>query len=517
MTRRILILLTLLVAQSIPAVAQSREKDLDRWLDRDLIPYVRQQLLVHPRFKNETVMFVVLKNNAPASASNALALSLRDRVLAAAVATPGVAVGWQQGRTSRSIDSQPQDCTLDDVHYYVGVELTQKLDSNYAVNVRALDLEDRNWVTGFGKRWQGRLSTTQRQAMRQSRIDETFLGARDVPFTLAQTDLLAAHLAQKLSCAMQKRVSDEYVVATDVQEPTSQGLQGTVELISNNLASRQALTLSNDDGRSNAVLSGKAHQIDGALYQYWLTVTPQNVDDDVAALSASAYIVLPETALAENTPQFATRQDEDRRLEPRGAKAIPTAVPTVVSIPNAGKDSLVSPLRIASPTSFSDCQDGSVAIRDATYMAGVRPCSLLETEAHSDSIVFFLQHQANHGLVRLSGPECRDRTSVRVARKGESIRFPIARTTTVGRNWSETHDWLVEPDLDTYYAVVVSDAQVARRVANHLDALPLRCSASIRPGYEGVELREWLADFAMITARSSGNVDWRALRVNDVL
>jgi hypothetical protein len=46
--KRILILLTILVAQSIPAVAESREKDLDRWLDRDLVPYVRQQLVLGP-------------------------------------------------------------------------------------------------------------------------------------------------------------------------------------------------------------------------------------------------------------------------------------------------------------------------------------------------------------------------------------------------------------------------------------------------------------------------------------
>ena len=67
--QRLLILLTLIVAQSIPAVAESREKDLDRWVDRDLIPYVNQQLILHPRFKNETVMFVVLDDNAPAPAS----------------------------------------------------------------------------------------------------------------------------------------------------------------------------------------------------------------------------------------------------------------------------------------------------------------------------------------------------------------------------------------------------------------------------------------------------------------
>ncbi|MCP5092390.1 MAG: hypothetical protein GY949_15860 [Gammaproteobacteria bacterium] len=507
MTRRILILLTILVAQAIPAVAQSREKDLDRWLDRDLIPYVRQQLIVHPRFKNETVMFVVLNDTTPASSSNALALSLRDRLLAAAVATPGVAIGWQQGRGGKTLESQPPDCTLDDVHYYIGVELTQKLDSSYAVNVRALDLEDRNWVTGFGKRWQGQLSTTQRQAMRQPRIDETFLGARDVPFTVAQTDLLAAHLAHELTCAMQRRVADDYVVAADLREPTAEALHGTVELISNNLAGRQALALSNDETRTNSVLSGKAHQIDGVLYQYWLTVTPQDEEDDIAALSASAYIVLPEAELAAKTT-------------PKPVSVAPqkvAATPAAISIPNAGKDSLITPLQLLAPSSSSDCRYDEIRIQDAGYMMDLRTCSLLRTRAQADSIVFFLQHQANHGLVRLAGPECRDRTAVRIARRGESLSFPIAKTTTVRQNWSETYDWLLEPELDTYYAVVVTDARLARQVANHMDDLPLRCSTSVRPGLEDDALRSWLSDFAMITARSSDHVDWRAVKVKDVL
>ena len=178
MMRRFMVLLTLLVAQSIPTVAESREKDVDRWVDNDLIPYIRQQLLVHPRFKDETVMFVVLDDNAPASTTNALALSIRDRLLAAAVDTAGVEIGWQQGRSGTTLESSPQDCMHDDVHYYIGVELVQKLDSSYAVNVRALDLEDRNWVTGFGRRWHGKLSTSQRQAMRLERVDETFLHIR---------------------------------------------------------------------------------------------------------------------------------------------------------------------------------------------------------------------------------------------------------------------------------------------------------------------------------------------------
>lgn len=493
--KRTLILLTLLVAQSIPAVAESREKDLDRWVDRDLIPYVRQQLVVHPRFKEETVMFVVLDDNAPASSTNALALGMRDRLLAAAVATPGVEIGWQQGRSGAALESSPHDCIRDDVHYYIGVELTQKLDGTYAANVRALDLEDRNWVTGFGRRWQGKLSTSQRQAMRQQRVDETFLGARDVPFTLGQTDLLAAHLAHQLSCTLKKRVEDDYVVSVDLVEPPASGLEGTVELISNNLANRQALTLSTDDEASNAILSGKAHQIDGVLHQYWVTVTPSRDTEEIAALSASAYIVLPARA---STPARSKTEPPVVAVSETRAPA-----PPPVSIPNAGKDSLLSPLTITAPRTVRDC--------------GIGACSLLQTRASVDSIVFFLEHQANHGLVRLADAECRNRTSARIAKSGEAVRFPIARTTTKSRNWAETYDWDLAPDLDTYYAVVVTDAKLARRIANHMDKLPMRCSEALRPGLVDQSLQEWLNDFAMLTARGSDQIDWRAIEVRNVL
>jgi hypothetical protein len=497
--KRLLILVTLIIAQAIPTVAESREKDLDRWVDRALIPYVRQQLEVHPRFKNETVMFVVLDDNVPASSTNALALSIRDRLLAAAVATPGVEIGWRQGRSGTTLESTPADCLRDDVHYYVGIELTQNLDGTYAVNARALDLEDRTWVTGFGRRWQGKLNTSQRQAMRQQQVDRTFLGARDVPFTLAQTDLLAAQLAHRLSCTLQRRVENDYIVAVDLVEPVAGGLEGTVELISNNLAHREALTLSVDADATNAILSGKAHQINGVLHQYWVTITPRGDADDVAALSASAYIVLPDTVggAAQGTAAHTAP------VRPPATVAVQRPTRPPVSIPNAGKDAFIGPLSIAAPRSFNEC--------------GTGPCSVLETQAHVDSILFFLQHQANHGLVRLDDAECRDRAAPRIARSGEAIRFPIAKTTTRSRDWSETFDWSLAPDLDTFYAVVVTDPKVARKVANHLDRLPVRCSDSLRPGLEDQQLQSWLKTLAMLTAAEARHIDWRAIEVQNLL
>jgi hypothetical protein len=494
MIRRILIFLTLILAQSIPTTAESREKDLDQWLDRELVPYVKQQLMVHPRFKNETVMFVVLEDNAPASTSNELALSLRDRLLESAIDSAGVSIGWQQGRSGAALESRPDDCLRDSIHYYIGLELGQNLDGRYSVTLRALDLEDRTWVTGFGKQWSGRLSTIQRQAMRQQSIDMTFLGARDVPFTVEQTDLLASHLAHQLSCTLKQQMEDEYVVSRQADVPAADGLDGTVELISNNLANRQALRLTSDNDKTNAVLSGKAHQIDGVLHQYWLTVTPDSTNDDLPALSVSAYIVLP---FAEPAPLVADRSPP---RESPATQKISYQKPRAISIPNAGKDGVIGPLTIAAPLS-SEC---------------FWSCSMLQTRANTDAIVFFLEHQANHGLVRLAGEDCRKRTVARVARAGDTLNFPISKTSTDRNNWSETYEWAVESEMDTFFAVAATDADVARRIANHIDALPIRCSTSLRPGLKGAALEAWLTKFASITAASQEHIDWRAIQVRDI-
>jgi hypothetical protein len=82
---------------------------------------------------------------------------------------------------------------------------------------------------------------------------------------------------------------------------------------------------------------------------------------------------------------------------------------------------------------------------------------------------------------------------------------------------TETYEWQIKPDTDTYYAIAVTDAKAARRIANHIDHLPIRCGRAVRPGLDGGELRAWLEEFAMLTARSAEHIDWRALRVRNVM
>ena len=501
---RVLLILTLLVAQSIPVTAESREKDLDRWMERDLIPHVRQELLMHPRFKGETVMFVVLDDNTPTPVTNALALSLRDRLLDAAINTPGVSVGWQQGRQPAAPAGGRIDCERDAVHYYIGLELEQELDGSYSVAVRALDLEDRSWVSGFGKRWQGELRTSHRQAFRQTRVDRTFQGSRDVPFTLAETDLLARHLAHHLSCAVFRQGSGRYVVGTGEDAPLVAELATAVELASQNLVRHDAVELAADAGQRNARIEGKAHRIDGPLFQYWLTVTPLGDEAGISTLSSSAYVLLPEAPLAGDAESgFAANHGADATRD------------GTLQVPQRSAQSLLGPLRIAGPAGLADCglQQNSPRAAYARVDAG---CSLLETAPERDAILFFLAHQARHGLVRLGGTSCRERTPASIATTGQAVRFPIPRV--LGKVGSaEVADWPLEPEADTYYAIATTDTRTARALANHIDRLPQRCNGTLRPGLEGDALAQWLEDLDRLAERTQAGIDWRGLQVRDIL
>ncbi len=120
----LLLAVALLAGPSTSAAA--RQPDLGTWLEKDLTPFVTEQLTTHPRFKGELVRFVVFKDGNPAPRSDALAVSLRDRLADAVINVPGVRVGWTYtaSDTSREQSGTAIDCSKDAVHYYIGLEVS---------------------------------------------------------------------------------------------------------------------------------------------------------------------------------------------------------------------------------------------------------------------------------------------------------------------------------------------------------------------------------------------------------
>jgi hypothetical protein len=194
----LLALLMLLIG--VPAFAAPRSPELEHWVDQDLVPYVADQLSTHPRFRNESLQFVVMKDSNPQPVTSALALALRDRVQDALMDTPGIRIAWRpdQSQPGRISGSGNVDCSADKVHYYIGLEITETRAGEFQFELRALDLDDRSWVAGFARP----NALTRRSTSRGGNRHGQVFSAIAVPFTEAQTDLLAAQLAHKLGCSL---------------------------------------------------------------------------------------------------------------------------------------------------------------------------------------------------------------------------------------------------------------------------------------------------------------------------
>ena len=482
----LLVLLSLLPA----ADALARSEALDRWFDRELVPTLVEHLERHPRFRGETLLFVVFNNDRPAPVTNALALRLRDQLLDAAV-DAGVSVAWQQQPHGAS------SCTRDKPDYYVGIELAHDLRGRHSVLIRALDIVEGTWVAGFTESWEGTLTPRERAAYRKTVSDPAFRGSRDVPYTSDQADLVAEHLSHTLSCEIFSGLDADYVVsleamAGDATAADSKLLGGAVELAARNLDQSNALELTANAAAANARVEGKAHRIDGPLHQYWLSITP--LDGKVRSLSASVYIssgsavpapLSPENAVAAKSPTV----------------AVQPAQITGVMMPGNPRDDLILPLSLYRAGSSDECGPGRY------------DCALLHARAADDVIVYTLVHVGSLGLSRLADAGCERSPSARVVTRGHSALVPVASTTGQSRDAFNSGRWLTNPGATVYYAIAVDNARDARRVATLVDQLPLSCRGRASSGLAGIELQQWLERLSRLMLELGPRAAWRAIEV----
>jgi hypothetical protein len=343
----------------------------------------------------------------------------------------------------------------------------------HRVDLRALDLEDGSWVAGFGLSWQGSISRSQQRAYQQPQADTFFQGQRDAPFAPSQSDLLAANLAHELGCALLRQVAGEYVVRASDEADVERSLDGVVELVGNNLAGHQALQLTEDSSRANAVLRGKAHAVDKDLHQYWVTIAPVDPSSDLPTLSASAYVRLSNAHARQNI------------------------------IPRSSHD-VLSSMRIVEVSGRRACDFDADS------------CFAMQVKTSKDAVVFFLNHQRNHGLVRLAGRDCAARTAARIARADEILNQPLPLHALLHNATTAAASWTLNPGVDTYYAIAVSDSKVARVVSHHLQKLPQRCTDALRFGLKGEPLEAWLAELSSALVEWQAHVDWQAVQVRNV-
>ncbi len=436
--------------------AHAAPRDAEAWVALNVAPSLVRELSSHPRFRGESIRIVVFADDRPAASSNAFALSLRNRLAGAIFDTPGIRMAADRAPDDRL------DCTASEVDYYIGLQISYLGSDEYRIDLRTLDIADRTWVTGFDLTWQGKLTQSQQQALEQRQADPWFRGARTAPYDPEQSDLLAANLARDLACASLRQTVGEYVVLLESDNDTAAG--ETAELVRSNLAALAPLQFTDDPLRANAVMHGQSHVVDTGLAQYWATIAPVDAVSDLPTLTANAYV----------------------SFEPVEPDPL---------------ESLLSSQSVLTAARLIDSGDKGVA---------------MQVDLKRDAVVFFLNHQKHHGLVRLADRDCRSRPQARVLRADETLRKALPVSNVEPDAAATSAAWTLTPQADTYYAIAVSDSETAHLLARHIQQLPQRCTSAVRFGLRDEVLERWLLRFASIVDQRPGHVDWQAVQVRNV-
>jgi hypothetical protein len=447
--------------------APEQRSSLQNWVDTDLTPYVAQQLGQHPRFKGEPVIIVRLDGDDLQPDIDGLTRSLRDQLMDGLLKTPGVHVPWQpqQPPAQHHRTLQQIQCSrLRDASYFIGVEIVRSASGQFRVSVRALDVREGEWVSGFGRHWTGSLTASELRALQVRRTDESLRGLRVLPFDAGQPDLAAAYLANNLSCLLRHQDADDLKIKVEARPAADPQLRTLLGLIGNNLSRYREVQVTDAGRQANFVLRGETHLIQPGLYQVWVILNPVGSGVHLAGMDTATYLRI-RTADSGVTEHVVAR-------DPRDTKPAIARMELVRRV-NAGGNQ-------------ETCHNGPPG------------CAVLEVDVEHTDQVFVIAHGTREGISQLSGV-C-DRTVSAQAQPGRHVyRFPETRYTP--------SDWT------TLYAIAVSGDGPERQLRQLLQELPDACNQT-GGMYSGASGREqWLERLDRFVAANRQHAVWAARRV----
>ena len=130
---------------------------LDFWLEDSLIPYLVQQFEQHPRFKGQPVLLVRMQDEDVLPRIDELTEQIRQQITDAMLKKSGIDLAWRPSIQPWQHYQSLEDISCGDyskVRYYIGIDTQlSRNDRKLDVKIRALNLAEEKWVTGFGKSW----------------------------------------------------------------------------------------------------------------------------------------------------------------------------------------------------------------------------------------------------------------------------------------------------------------------------------------------------------------------------
>ncbi|NND61187.1 MAG: hypothetical protein HKN49_13065 [Gammaproteobacteria bacterium] len=447
-------LLSMLVAGCASSGDWSHFDDgsLDSWLVRDAAPAYIETLSSHPRFRKEVIHVAVVSGDRVQLRTDALSASLRDAIHSRLLAVPNLKLVLQDS---------PASCEPVAGGYLLGLELVRNPGGNAQVSLRLYDNVEQQWVGGFNRQWQGRLTTPQLKLAARPAVSEDARGLRVLPYDADQSDLLAAHLARALACDLRRDGADEQVI-----QPAR---HGAAALVAGNLAGEQRLTVGS---RGQLLLDTRIHKVDSNLYQVWAVLSPTGSASG-QSYTASAYATAP---LLRKPP---TQSPKSR---PKPAPDSTTMVVAADQPPRA----LLGPIAIAPG-------DRCVGPRGKTVFP--EQCFALEFDSRRDTSLFVIARDTELNWLRLHPSNCHPGGLTQGKRADH--RFP--QRDAIG--------WDRRLGTETFFVIAAQRGVAAQRIGQLISELPAGCDSRRRIA------RDWHQRFEALLDRLDHDAAVEQLRV----
>jgi hypothetical protein len=482
---------------------------LDRWLDDTLMPYLVQQLGQHPRFKGQPVLLVRMQGDNIAPRIDDLTDQIRQKIMDALLKQPGLDIAWRPAirpwRHHRSLEEV--SCgNIRRIHYYVGIDCgLARVGGHLYVKVRALNLVEQKWVSGFGKSWQGTPTAAQKAALGREQPDDHLRGLRPLPFSDRQPDLLAAYLARNLSCLMRLGEEDDPVVYVEnVALSTPKVFQTTLELVEKYLARFREVEVTDDPSRANVTVTTEIHAIHQNLRQVWVAARHRQGSKYLPGAETEAYVLLDtrkKTAVAGSHPQNVLESDRP--------------------LPQVRAPSLISSFSLLTPLKPAFCAT------DSPWIGGMRRvesrehlpsggCLAVEISLLKAAWVFLVGRSAEGDLTQLFPSECPALRKIDAQlRPGKRLRFPPL--SNPGRGILKLDD---SAGMEKVYAIAITEADLANRFADRLAQHRGLCRpakdfenlmAIASPASSDRRIQYWPKYLSHLSGRYPGMVEWREI------
>jgi hypothetical protein len=484
---------------------------LDSWIKETLTPYLVKQLGHHPRFNGQPFLLVRMQGGDVQPNIDDLTDHIREMIIDALLKEPGVDLAWRPGIPPWKHHQSLEDISCGayrKIRYYVGIDCgLTGVDRKLYVKVRALNLAEKKWVSGFGRSWRGKPTPAQLAALNREHPDHYLRGLRPLPFSDGQPDLLAAYLAHNLSCLLRQGETDDLVVYVENAATNAPHVfQSSLDLVGKYLTRFREVEVTDDPSQASVTVVAAVHPIHQNLYQIWLSAKHHLGKKYLSGAGTEAYVLVDS-------------QKPSPVVSP--LPALPSTSTISQHRPWMTK-SLISSFDLLTPSNPEFCATqnpwiiGARKLRSNEHLPS-SSCLAVELSLSKAAYVFIVSQNADGDLTRIFPSEC-------PAFRGIDAQIPPGKQFQFPPMSDPQSDILAlddSPGMERVYAIAITAPDLADGFALRLEQIQGLC----RPDKSFVnssfandarlsdeQFQRWQRYLTQLAAQHPGMLQWREIR-----